>query len=78
MKDTVITLTAQTKRRELVILLCCFVAANLVNLFAIIGYGTRWIELLSQIGYVVFVTFVLYVAQLLVRWAVCGLFCRKR
>ncbi len=59
MKDTVIT--AAAKRRELWIALWCFVAANAVNICAVIGYGTRWVEIFSQIGYVVCITAVLYV-----------------
>jgi 1,4-dihydroxy-2-naphthoate octaprenyltransferase len=76
MKDTVIT--ARMKKRELMILLCCFATANLINIVAILCYGTRWIELFSQIGYVLFVTAVLYVLQLAARWVLCGLLRGKR
>ena len=51
MNDTVIT--AAFKRRELKIWAVCFVAAILVNAGAILWFGTHWVELFTQIGYVV-------------------------
>ena len=59
MKDTVIT--ADVKRRELWILLGCFVVANVVNWVAIIKFETPWFEVFSQIGYVVVTTCILYI-----------------
>ena len=59
MKDTVIT--ADVKRRELWILLGCFVVANVVNWVAIIKFATPWYEVFSQIGYVVVTTCILYI-----------------
>lgn len=58
MKDTVIT--AEAKRRELWVLLGCFVVANVINWFAIIKFSTPWYEIFTQMGYVVVTTVVLY------------------
>ena len=67
MKDTVIT--AATKRRELYIWLACFVVANIVNVVTIIKFQTSWLEIFTQIGYVVITSLVLYVLVLIVRLA---------
>lgn len=70
MKDTVIT--AAFKRRELKIWTGCFLAAGAVNAGAIAWFGTRWVELFSQIGYVVCLSVVLYVLVGVVRLLVAG------
>ena len=67
MKDTVIL--AATKRRELYIWLACFVVANIVNVVTIIKFQTSWLEIFTQIGYVVITSLVLYVLVLIVRLA---------
>ncbi|MDR1526063.1 MAG: hypothetical protein LBS46_00110 [Dysgonamonadaceae bacterium] len=61
MKDTILTLTVRRKKYELTILAFCFAVANTVNLAAIIYFDTAWVELFSQIGYVVTITIVLYI-----------------
>ena len=58
MKDTVIS--AATKRRELIILLVCFVIANVINWCAIVKFERPWWEAFTQIGYMVMTTLVLY------------------
>ena len=58
MKDTIIT--AQAKKRELWILLACFVVANVTNWVAIIRFSAPWYEVFTQIGYVVVTTLVIY------------------
>ena len=63
MKDTLIT--AAMKRRELLILLVCFVVANMVNWFAII----KWWEVFTQVGYMTVTTLVLYGLVLVFRVA---------
>ncbi len=65
MKEIVIT-TIKLKK-ELLIFLGCFAAGFLTNVGAIIGYGRPWVELFSQIGYVVAVSVVLYVLLLFLR-----------
>lgn len=63
MKDIVIT--GKKLRNELFIILGCFVAACLVNVYAIIHYSRPVSELFTQIGYVA-VTAVLIFAVLTV------------
>ena len=70
MKDIVIT--AKMIRRELFILLGCFVAAFLVNVGAIIAYDRPWVELISQIGFVFFITGGIYVLLAVFRLLVWG------
>lgn len=77
MKDTVIT--ADIKRRELWILLGCFVVANVVNWVAIIKFATPWYEVFSQIGYVVVTTCILYILLWVLRlgWSLLKYLTRK-
>lgn len=77
MKDTVIT--ADVKRRELWILLGCFVVANVVNWVAIIKFATPWYEVFSQIGYVVVTTCILYIQLWVLRlgWSLLKYLTRK-
>lgn len=77
MKDTVIT--AQTKKRELWILLACFVVANITNWVAIIRFSAPWYEVFTQIGYVVVTTLVIYalIAVLRIAFKVYKLITRK-
>ncbi len=65
MKDSVIT--AKRKKTELLTLLLCFILANLLNLYAIIAYGTRFSELFTQLGYVLLFTIALYVLWTVLR-----------
>ena len=75
MKDIVIT--EKMIRRELFVLLGCFVAACLVNVGAIIAYDRPWSELYSQIGFVLFITGGIYVLLAIFRllvWLVAKIF----
>ena len=75
MKDIVIT--EKMIRRELFVLLGCFVAAFLVNVGAIIAYDRPWVELISQIGFVFFIAGGIYVLLAIFRflvWLVVKLF----
>lgn len=67
MKDTIIT--AQAKKRELWILLACFVVANITNWVAIIRFSAPWYEVFTQIGYVIFTTLVIYALLAILRIA---------
>lgn len=67
MKDTIIT--AAVKRRELSILLICFLVANITNWVAIIRFSAPWYEVFTQIGYVVVTTLVIYALIAMVRLA---------
>jgi hypothetical protein len=77
MKDTIIT--AQVKRRELWILLVCFLVANIFNVVAIIRFSTPWYEVFTQIGYVVVTSLVIYalIAVLRIAFKVYKLITRK-
>jgi hypothetical protein len=77
MKDTVIT--ARAKKRELWILLACFVVANITNWVAIIRFSAPWYEVFTQIGYVVVTSLVIYalIAVLRIAFKVYNLITRK-
>ena len=77
MKDTIIT--AQAKKRELWILLACFVVANITNWAAIIRFSAPWYEVFTQIGYVVVTSLVIYalIAVLRIAFKVYKLITRK-
>ena len=77
MKDTIIT--AQVKKRELWILLACFVVANITNWVAIIRFSAPWYEVFTQIGYVVVTSLVIYalIAVLRIAFKVYKLITRK-
>lgn len=65
MKDTI--LTARRKKTELITMLVCFIAANLVNLYSIITYHTPAIEMVTSIFYVIVAAVALYIAWSLLR-----------
>ena len=77
MKDTIIT--AQAKKRELWILLTCFVVANITNWVAIIRFSAPWYEVFTQIGYIIVTTLVIYalIAVLRIAFKVYKLITRK-
>ena len=77
MKDSIIT--ARAKKRELWILLACFVVANITNWVAIIRFSAPWYEVFTQIGYVVVTTLVIYalIAVLRIAFKVYKLITRK-
>lgn len=65
MKD--LTITAKQIRRELILLLVCFVIAEGVNIFSMIKYETPWTEFFTQIGFVLIITAALYIILIAVR-----------
>lgn len=65
MKDIVISKRAI--RRELYIFLASFFFGFLVNIYAIIIYDRPWIELLTQLGWVVFIAFLVYILLAIIR-----------
>lgn len=78
MKDIVIT--GKMIRRELYVLLGCFVVAFLTNVGCIIAYDRPWVELVSQIGFVFFITGGVYVLLAFFRiivWLIAKLFRKK-
>ncbi len=72
MKDTLIT--ARRKKHELITWAVCFLAANLVNLYAILTYpGTSWVELITSLGYVTAASVALYAAWTALRLLFYGI-----
>lgn len=65
MKD--IKISVATQKREMYYLLVSFVAANLVNLWAIIKYDSSMSELVTSFFYVLTFTFAVYFFLLLIR-----------
>ena len=61
MKDTIIT--AERKKVEIRTFLICFLLANLVNVYAIVTYGTSIKEIATQVGYVFLLSVVLYLLR---------------
>lgn len=58
MKDIIIT--SQKLKRERNIYLLSFILAFIVNVIAIIAYSRPWIEVISQIGYVIVISIFIY------------------
>jgi len=70
MKDIVI---GQARiKRELQVLLGCFVAAVLFNVYAIVSRGTEWSELFTQLHLTIAVAVVFYVVLGFLRLIVFG------
>jgi len=65
MKETVIT--TGMKRRELWIMLTCFLAAYLMNIIGIIKFHTPAIELLTKIPLVLLIAALFYAVVVLLR-----------
>lgn len=65
MKD--ITIKGKSIKRELWILLGCFVFAVCVNIFAIIEYSRPAKELVTMMGYVIIVAIITYIVLLVIR-----------
>lgn len=59
MKDIVIT--AKRIRKEINAYIVSFILAFIINIVAIIIYDRPWIELLSQIGFVVAISVAIYI-----------------
>ena len=71
MKDIVIT---QTRiKKEFLILIGCFIVAFITNVVSIVVYRTSWVEIFTQIGYVIVIALVLYFLLLLIRILLYGI-----
>jgi len=71
MKDLIIP--SHLIKKELKILLACFVVAFLLNIYAIISYGTSWFEIFTMFYVVIIVTGFLYGLTIVVRLIVYGI-----
>lgn len=65
MKD--IVFTTERQKKELRIFGVCFAIGFLMNIISIFIYKTSWIEIFSQLGYVLAIAIVLYVLFALFR-----------
>lgn len=65
MRDTV--WTKKEKKRELYILLFCFIAANILNIVGILNYATSAKEIITQIPVVILISVILYLIILAIR-----------
>ena len=79
MKDIIIT--SKRLNKEIRILLTCFIVSFILNILSIIIYKTPWVEMFSQIGYVVVISFILFLIVTFIRllvWTIGVLFRKKR
>ncbi len=67
MKDIIIT--SKKLKQERNIFLLSFLLAFIINVIAIIIYSRPWIEIISQIGYVIVISFFIY----LILWILRGI-----
>ena len=65
MKDIIIT--SKKLKQERNIFLLSFLLAFIINVIAIIIYSRPWIEIISQIGYVIVISFFFYLILLIPR-----------
>lgn len=68
MKDIIIS--GKVLKRELLVLLGCFLAALGVNVYSIIKYKTPFYEIFTQIGYVLLLMLIIWVAVTVIRLVV--------
>ncbi|MCQ2149697.1 MAG: hypothetical protein MJY45_05010 [Bacteroidales bacterium] len=64
-KDSVIT--AKFKKRELTIALVCFGLAFIVNVCCVIAYSCPWVEIFTQIGFVIVFALIFYALCIVAR-----------
>lgn len=66
MKDIIIK--GDRLKKEIIIWLICFAAAEGVNIYSIISYKTEWIEIITQIHYTAAISLLFYFLTVVVRW----------
>ncbi|NOY95649.1 MAG: hypothetical protein GXO81_04600 [Chlorobi bacterium] len=71
MKD--ILIPAKRVKKELAILLVCFIAAFLLNIYAIAKYATSWSEILGQLHIIVILSLVIYFIVAILRLILSGI-----
>lgn len=66
MKDIIIR--ASRLKKEIITLCCCFVLANILNIYAIFSYDdSSTVELLTSLGYVVVMSVAIYIVWSITR-----------
>ncbi len=73
MKDIIIS--SKRVKKEVAILLACFTMAFIINVASIVIYKTSWLEIFTQIGYVIIITLTLYLVVAFIR-LIIYLICR--
>lgn len=71
MKDIVIPYSALKK--EFTWFLSVWIFSNLLNVFAILFYHTRWIELITYQPFVIFISGIIYLIVVLIRLILFGI-----
>ena len=71
MKDIIIT--SQKIKRERNIYLICFLLSFAINIIAILVYTRPWIEIFTQLGYVLVISFFIYFILWIPRILIIGL-----
>lgn len=71
MKD--LKIAGKTVKRELIILVFCFIGSFGINIFSILKFETDWFELASQFPIVVFISLIIYILVLIFRLIFIGL-----
>ena len=71
MKDLVIK--GSVVKRELRILLACFVVSMVLNVFYILKYKTSWAELIGQLHIVILLALFIYIVVFIILWAARGI-----
>lgn len=75
-----IVITPKQIKGEVVRILCCFVIAFGLNVYAIIAYDGKWSELFWSLGFVAATTAILYAVLIAVRltvWIIKKLITKK-
>lgn len=78
MKD--VTITGLRIKKEIIILVVSFIAAIVLNIFAISKFKTNWSELINQLHVVILVAIAIYILVFIFRlifWGFAGLIRKK-
>jgi len=62
-----IRIKAEKVKKEFYLYLICLAIGCVVNIVSIVIYQTKWLELITQFGYVILISIVLYLLLVLFR-----------
>lgn len=62
-----IRIKAEKVKKEFYLYLICLTIGYVVNIVSIVIYQTKWLELITQFGYVILISIVLYLLLVLFR-----------
>lgn len=60
-------------KRELWVFACCVLVMELVNIYAIISYDGRWLEVIKSLGFVFVAAVILYLLLGIIRFTANGI-----